>query len=256
MRGWKLALEQEQDLSTKSGSPAELAASLRRGAQLRLYMTTANYEETIYFQQTYAGGGDHFAGLMSHHHGYVHHGKPVEQPNCSIFKYDTSGTFSQVKWLWGDIALDESQAYPYGIYRWYTNDRWHPVYSHDAQGRPVAGNLERLKYHVRQGHTIQVGIRQLFGLAEDNTRGPEHTSYLTTMQPLISDGQVQSNCDLVAIGAPQWPFTWKNGLHIGVVRPSTSGEMLCFLTEPGKLPFTKVIRRRPMVWMVADEDDH
>ena len=45
----------------------------------------------------YAGAGENFAGLMSHHHGYVHHGKEVEQSNCSIFKYDTSGTFSQAK---------------------------------------------------------------------------------------------------------------------------------------------------------------
>ena len=71
------------------------------------------------------------------------------------------------------------------------------------------------------------------------------------MQPVIRDGHVQSNCDLVVVGAPKWPFAWKDGLHIAMMLPSTSGEILCFLAEPGKLPFARVIRRRAMQWMVA-----
>ena len=110
--GWQLALEQQADLSITDGGTAALAAAVRRGADLRVYMTTDRYEETIYFQQTYAGAGDRCAGLMSHHHGYVHHGRDVEQPNMSIFRYDTSGTFEQMKWLWGDRALNEGQTFP------------------------------------------------------------------------------------------------------------------------------------------------
>jgi hypothetical protein len=84
---WLLALEQRSDLTIARGGVSQLAGAVRRGADLRLYMTTADYEETIYFQQTYAGERDAFAGLMSHHHGYVHHGRDVEQPNSSIFKF-------------------------------------------------------------------------------------------------------------------------------------------------------------------------
>lgn len=250
--GWELTLEQQQDLSITHGSAAAVADKVRGGADLRVYMTTDRYEETIYFQQTVAGQDDAFAGLMSHHHGYVHHGQAVEQPNWSIFSYDTSGTFSQIKWLWGDVALDESQTYPYGVYRWFVNDRWRPVYEHDAAGRPLDGDLEELKTHVRDGRTIQVGIRDLFGLADDVTDGPDHISYLTTMQPVIMDGHVQSNCDLAVIPAPKWPISWKDGLHIAMMLPATSGEMVCFLAEPGKLPFQRMTRRRPMRWMVAE----
>ena len=138
--GWQLALEQQADLSITDGGTAALAAAVRRGADLRVYMTTDRYEETIYFQQTYAGAGDRCAGLMSHHHGYVHHGRDVEQPNMSIFRYDTSGTFEQMKWLWGDRALNEGQTYPYGIYKWFTCDRWRVVYEHDAGGQVCAGD--------------------------------------------------------------------------------------------------------------------
>jgi len=215
-------------------------------------MTTDTYEETLYFQQTYAGEGDAFAGLMSHHHSYVHHGQDIEQPYISIFKYDVSGTFSHVKWMLGDVTLDESKTYPYGIYRWFVCDRWRLVYEHDAEGNCLSGDLEELKEHVRQGRSVKVGIRQLFGLADDTTDGPSHTSFVTTMQPIIRGDQVESNCDLVVVGAPQWPFAWTDGLHLAMMRPSTSGEILCFLVEPGRPPFTRMIRRRAMQWMVAD----
>ena len=47
---WQLALEQTTDLQVAHGSMAAVAAAVRRGADLRLYMTTATYEETLYFQ--------------------------------------------------------------------------------------------------------------------------------------------------------------------------------------------------------------
>ncbi len=251
-QGWRLALEQRADLTVSHGDLAELTSAVGRGADLRVYMTTDQYEETLYFQQTYAGDGEAFAGLMSHHHSYVHRGQEIEQPYISIFKYDASGTFSQLKWMWGDTALDESQAYPYGIYRWFVCDRWRVVYEHDAAGNCICGSLEELREHVRHGCSIQVGIRQLFGLAEDRTDGPAHVSFVTTMQPLVRDEHVQSNCDLVVVGAPQWPFSWRDGVHVAMMLPSTSGEILCFLATPGRLPFSRTIRRRAMQWMVAE----
>ena len=205
--GWRLAVEQKADLRVSDEDLAELTGAVRRGADLGLYLITEQYEETLYFQQTYVGEDNAFAGLMSHHHSYDPHGQDIQQPYISIFKYDTSGAFCHMKWMWDDVALDESQAYPYGVYRWFVCDHWRLVYEHDAEGRCVFGNLEELKEHVRQGHSIQVGIRQLFGLAEDDVNGPSHISFVTTMQPVIRNGHVHFNCDLVAVGAPKWPCT-------------------------------------------------
>jgi hypothetical protein len=250
---WKLVLEQNSDLSIASGSTAALAEAVRAGADLRVYMTTPTYEETLYFQQTYAGVGDAFAGIMSHHHSYVYDGQPIDQPYVSLFKYDTSGRFSHVKWMLDDRAIDTSSEASYGVYLWYVCERWRTVYQHDADGNRVKGDLDELQDCIRSGQTIRVGVQQLFGLNEDQDKGPAHTCFLTTMQPLIQDGHVQSNCDFVLIGAPQYPFDWKDGLHLAVMRPSTSGEILCFLAEPGKLPFQRLIRRRAMQWLVANK---
>ena len=193
-----------------------------------------------------------FAGLMSHHHSYVWDGKPFDEPYVSLFKYDASGDCAMVKWLLGDRAEDHSYAGTYGVYRWFTCDRWRLVYEHDEQGNRVAGDLSELMEAVRAGLSIRVGVRQLFGLNQDDAGGPGHVSFLTTMQPMIKNGHVLSNCDFTLVGAPQWPIVWNDGLHMAVLLPSTSGEFVCFLAEPGKLPFHRYMRRRAMQWMVAE----
>ena len=251
---WRLAFEQDSDLSTVSGSAADVADAARRGADLRLYMTTSTYEETLFFQQTYAGDEKEvFAGLMSHHHSYVWDGKPFDEPYVSLFKYDAMGSLSQVKWLLGDRAYDVSTRGSYGVYRWFVCDRWRLAYEHDESGNRLAGSLDDLQECVRAGQSIRVGVRQLFGLSEDEVDGPAHHGYLTTMQPMIQDGHVLSNCDFVLIGARKWPFEWSDGLHMAVMQPSTSGEFPCFLAEPGKLPFQRHMRRRAMRWMVTEQ---
>jgi hypothetical protein len=149
-------------------------------------------------------------------------------------------------------VIDEGQAYPYGVYRWFVHDRWRLVYEHDASGNPLRGDLEELKSLVRQGRTLEVGIRQLFGLAEDDASGPDHICYLTTMQPVIQAGEVLSNCDFVLVGPPRWPLGQPPGLRVAMMQPSTSGEIVCYLAEPGKLPFRRIVPRRGMVWRVAE----
>jgi hypothetical protein len=249
---WTIGLEQRSDLSIVSGRMDIVADTVRRGADLRLYMTTETYEETLYFQQTYAGEGENFAGLMSHHHSYNHRGGPAPQPYVSFFKYDAFGAYSHVKWMLDNSVLNESQAYPYGVYRWFHCDRWRTVYENDDQGRCIDGDLDELQEMVRQGRSIRVGIRRLFGLAEDRIDGPDHISFVETMQPVIQDGCVLSNCDFVLVGAPVWPIEWSNGLHVAMMQPSTSGQIVCYLAEPGRLPFTRFVRRRAMQWMAAD----
>ncbi len=251
---WRLALEQDSNLAPRHGSATEVADAVRRGADLRVYLTTSTYEETLYFQQTYAGEGDDvFAGLMSHHHSYVWDGIPFDEPYVSLFKYDAMGSLSQVKWLLGDRAYDTSARGAYGVYRWFVCDRWRLAYEHDKEGNCLAGSIDDLMESVRAGLSIRVGVRQLFGLNEDNVSGPGHLCFMTTMQPIIQDGHVLSNCDFVLVGAPQWPFEWSDGLHMAVMQLSTAGEFACFLAEPGKLPFQRHMRRRAMQWMVTDQ---
>ena len=45
---WQLDLEQESDLSVASGRAAAVAEAVRASAELRVYLTTPTYEETLY----------------------------------------------------------------------------------------------------------------------------------------------------------------------------------------------------------------
>jgi len=249
---WTLILEQSADTEVTEGSIAATAEAVRNGADLRLFLIARGYEETLYFQQTYAGPGDAFAGLMTHHHSYAHRGSLADEPYFSFFKYDTSGSFSHVKWMLDNQTFDESQAYPYGIYRWYVCDRWRVVYEHDAQGNRVSGNLGELKQCVREARTLNVGVRQLFGMQDDDPSGPQHISFLSIMQPLIENDHVGANCDFILSGAPKWPFTWKDDLAVGMVWPWTTGEIISHLVKPGQLPFRRTRVRRGMQWLVAE----
>jgi hypothetical protein len=138
--GFELVLEQGADLAVTTGSAAQVASALSRGADLRLYMATNDdsaeqpggskgmakskaYEETLYFLQTsaaWAAGSSSdgepaapaFAGMCPHHTSFVHEGAKPEQPYFSLFRYDTSGTYSQIKWM-KDRVIDASQACAY-----------------------------------------------------------------------------------------------------------------------------------------------
>jgi hypothetical protein len=249
---WDLALEQKSDLSISRGSCAQVVKALRCGADLRLYLTTETYEETLYFQQIYVGEDEHFAGLMTHHHSYTHQNVPAEQPFVSLFRYDTAGRLEQCKWMLGDQIIDGSTAYPYGVYRWFVCDRWRVVYENDAQGRCTGGDLDELKQLIRDGRTIRLGVHQLFGMADDDLSGEVHTCFVDVMQPLIQDGHVQANCDFTLIAKPQWPIHFTQGLHVCMMLPSTSGEITAYAAQPGKLPFERLLRRRAMQWLVAE----
>jgi len=250
---WALTLEQDGALQVIDGSLAATAAAVRNAADLRLYLIARDYEETLYFQQTYAGPQDEFAGLMSHHHSYAHRGELADQPYFSFFKYDAVDRFSQVKWMLDNTVFHEPQPYDYGVYRWYVCDRWRLIYEHDADGQAIRGDLQVLQDCIRQGKSVKVGVQQLFGLHDDNNSGPAHVSFLNVMQPLIQAGQAGANCDFAVCCRPQWPFHFRDGLWIGMLWPCSSGELICHLVEPGKLPFRRTRVRRGMQWYVAND---
>ena len=249
---WKLVLEQTGDMEIVRGSRAEVVDAVARGADLRLFLVARGYEETLYFQQTYVGTGDAFAGLMTHHHSHAHRGQSLVQPYFSFFKYDSLGEFSHVKWLADNQVLQEPQPYQYGVYRWYVCDRWRVVYQHDKDGNALAGDLDELQDLIRRGCSLKVGVENLFTQHEVPTDGPAHICYLTVMQPLIKDGHAGANCDFVLRGAAQWPWSWEDDISLGMVWPWSSGEMIGHWVKPGALPFIRQTSRCGMQWLVAE----
>lgn len=280
---------------TTAGSAIAVAAAVARGADLRLYMTTQDdsnrqdglsrssaYEETLYFGQTYASlaeGTDRFAGLCPHHTSTSHEGKVSEQPYMSLFRYDSSGSYSHLKWWGSGETKDSTNTYPYNVYRWFVSDRFKPCFEHDADGNVVAGTLDALVTAVRNGLTIKVGVYGLSALrlgtsdaavveSDDDT-----ISYLPGLQPLVmySDRassadaarttvqpHVAMNCDSVLLGPPHANAReFVVAMEVAFVKPSTSGEIEVFATKPGygATPwsgYSRSIKRAAMRWLVAD----
>lgn len=259
---WQMLLEQNRDLSVVHGSIAAVAAAARRGADLRLYMSTdtygVDYEEVMNFKQTLwrrHPDGDRFSGLGPFLSS-VHHGQDIDAPYLSFFNYDTcrtaleTPTHSLLKVTVDGCVLNESNYIApanYEVYRWFVRDRYRVVYEHDAQGLAVSGDKEELKACVRAGQTIRVGVWQLSGLQRSagNDAGAHEISYLETTQPFIPvanpasrsffgraghAGEVNLACDLVIVPAPTstWPLDFSEGLDVSSLVPSTSGTIVVF----------------------------
>ena len=101
-----------------------LADAARRDADLRLYTTTDRYEEPIYLQQSYAEERDNCAGLISHHHGYVHRDNRIEQSNISVFRCDTPSPSNRLSSCGAISRLMRAVFLQYGIYKWFVCDHW------------------------------------------------------------------------------------------------------------------------------------
>lgn len=54
----------------------------------------------------------------------------------------------------------------------------------------------------------------------------------------------------------EWGLAFEQDSSLATVSGSAAavdvGGVVCFLVEPGKLPFQRHMRQRTMVWMVAD----
>lgn len=259
---WQMLLEQDRDLTIVHGSIPAVAAAARRGADLRLYMSTdtygTDYEEVMNFKQTLWRAypdGDRFSGLGPFLSS-VHHGRDIDVPYLSLFNYDTchtaleTPTHSLLKVKLDGTVLNESNYVApanYNVYRWFVRDRYRVVYEHDAHGLPVSGDKEELKACVRAGQTIRVGVWQLSGLCccVENDAGVPELSYFETTQPFIPvanpasesffgreghAGEVNLACDPVIVPAPTrtWPLNFSEGVDVTSLVPSTSGTIVVF----------------------------
>ena len=106
---------------------------------------------------------------------------------------------------------------------------------------------------LEQNRDAEVTNGRIAGTAEAVRRGPDLRLFLIARGYEETLYFQQTNCDFILAGAPEWPFTWKDGIALGMVWPWASGAMISHLAESGHLPFRRTTVCRAMQWLVADD---
>lgn len=175
----------------------------------------------------------------------------ADRPFINFFRYDTSGSYAHVKWYFDGRTENVSQAYPYGIYRWFVGKPWRTIYTHDEQGKPAAGSLGALMGAVRQGHHMRVAIRNLFGLDNENLAGPDHWAIVDIAQPCIADGHVAGTTEAILVMAASRPLDFSKPYFPGYALARTTGVVDMYLSSP-EIRFGRVKIARAMRWMIRE----
>eukprot|EP01045_Picozoa_sp_COSAG04_P025764 COSAG04_NODE_3446_length_2809_cov_9.502952_1_plen_125_part_00 len=112
-------------MATQDDSTGEGGGSKRMAKSPR-------YEETLYFLQTLgpsrpseSDSADYFAGFCPHHTSFNHAGAQSDHPYFSLFRYDTSGAYTHLKWRATEV-IDATQAYPCALPRNPSQATLHP----------------------------------------------------------------------------------------------------------------------------------
>jgi len=150
--------------------------------------------------------------------------------------------------------------YDFGFYRYWVNDEWEEVLTHDAEGGVVSGSLEALVEAFQSGREVKVGIR---GICADLAGGgsgasveeplPDHelfvqvgfTYYYTESKLFLGETH-----PLVRV-RPAIPVVYESGnWDYGWVMPRTDGFAALLLLDPYTLEFHRKEQRYPMRWFV------
>jgi len=149
--------------------------------------------------------------------------------------------------------------YDFGKYRFYVNDKWEEVYSHDESGRPLQGSLERLIEAFHEGCEIKAGITGLFNdLAGDGSLpgesgSPGHEVFIQTGWGYYYNGEklfIAETHPLVKV-KPAIPLAYESeAWNFGWVVLRTDGACMDRISNPYSLQFTDTRRRYGIRWFV------
>jgi hypothetical protein len=198
---WTCLLRLDEHRSVVSGSASELAAAVKRGADVRVYSTfdygehmsapgsdVGLVQEMMNFGVTYWLEGGHFAGIQTTRYPANCSLGFGDYPSLSFFLVNDNGQagiarpFLAPRKSAGQGALVvapaakyhtldsydgdtcspcENYVYEFGEYGYWVSERWEEVLAHDEQGQPTYGSLKELQDAFRAGCALKVGIRNL-----------------------------------------------------------------------------------------------
>jgi len=151
-------------------------------------------------------------------------------------------------------APSSNFTYDFEYFRYFVNDRWEEVLSHDAEGRIEAGSLTALVDAFSEGCEIKVAIHNFCNdLTSPEDSQIEHDVfvhvgagyyYTERKQFMASANPVVRTRPLIPLGygTSCWDFGW--------VMPRSDGHLARWLCNPYTLQFEKSVTNNSMRWFV------
>ncbi|MBP1990801.1 hypothetical protein [Paenibacillus eucommiae] len=157
-------------------------------------------------------------------------------------------------WDAGTNAPSSNFIYDFGKFRYWVNDEWEEVLSHDADGHVVGGSYEQLVGAFHSGREVKVGVRGICqDLMNDGEASMEHElftqvgfTYNYTEQKLFLGEthpivRVQPAIPLM-YQSKNWDYGW--------LMPRTDGYVAMLLLNPYTLQYERKEGHYPIRWFV------
>lgn len=199
MVGWVRLLELNEQRDVVAGSIEELAAAVKRGADLKSY-TTFDYrehmdepgsqeglvQEMMSFSVTYWLEGGHMAGIQTTRYPANAALGFGDMPSLSFFLNNENGQNGIARlfldgrkgfakppgyyskkykvydeWDSETSCPSENFTYQFNEYGWWVSDSWEEILAHDAYGSVIQGSLKNLQNALRSGRRLKVGVQNL-----------------------------------------------------------------------------------------------
>ena len=253
---WQLACAHDGSGTVVAGNLETAARAVARGADLLGYTAPSHHEfdESIPFYQTYWNAAGGFAGFWSGPTTDLLGSDNSDLGSESFYAYSPVGA-SRIYWggrRQGERVMPQKH---YDLYRWYVRDCWDLLYEHDEQGRALNGSPERLRAAIRDGLGLKIGIKNLFGLDDTDSKGPEHWVFLPGilhLNYLGSSRPITFTTRRLVVVSATWPLVLtQKSFHPATILARNTGEVgleLGTLLPPG---FQIRRIRRPMRWLAA-----
>lgn len=164
----------------------------------------------------------------------------------------------QTAWDAETNAPSENFIYDFGFYRYFVNEVWEEVLSHDANGNVIKGSVEALKEAFLAGDEVKLGIRDLcsaLGGSQLESQEP-----VTSHEIFIQGGTSCFNHErgIFSVGThplvrikPNIPMMYESeNWDFGWVFATTGGHVSFRRCDPYTLKFKDLELRHAMRWFV------
>jgi len=157
---------------------------------------------------------------------------------------------------WDDETWAPSRnfVYDFDVFRFYVNDEWEEVLSHDPQGTVMRGSIDDLADRFAEGCEVKVGIRGLCAdLGETGHGAPDHEVFLHlgSCYYYTTRKQFMGGSHPVVRIRPAIPMRYETrNWDCGWLMPRTDGRVARRLMDPYTLRFKDDARNYAIRWLV------